>query len=215
MPPSTDNVSQWGYNEEMLELIHAHRNGWVLDAGAGLKTVYYDNVVNLEIVDYPTTDVLSLGECLPFKTDVFDAALSVAVLEHVRDPFAYARELIRVLKPGGTLLAVAPFLQPLHGYPDHFYNMTSSGLRNLFEGPLIIEATRVAGHPIAALTWFLGAYLRGLPAPTAAAFERLSVAELVCNAEMLHAESFVRDLTPAACEELACANAIVARKPRA
>jgi hypothetical protein len=25
-----------------------------------------------------------------------------------------------------------PFLQPLHGYPHHYYNMTGEGLRNLF-----------------------------------------------------------------------------------
>src|SRR5262249_23241494 len=36
VPPPTDNVSQWGYNAEMLELIHAQRGGWVLDSGAGL-----------------------------------------------------------------------------------------------------------------------------------------------------------------------------------
>jgi len=37
------------------------------DAGACKKRAYYDNVVNLEIVPYDTTDVLGVGEVLPFS----------------------------------------------------------------------------------------------------------------------------------------------------
>jgi hypothetical protein len=32
-------------------------DGLVLDCGAGLRDIYFDNVVNYEIVDYDTTDV--------------------------------------------------------------------------------------------------------------------------------------------------------------
>jgi SAM-dependent methyltransferase len=109
---------------------------------AGLRDIYYDNVVNYEIVDYDTTDVIGPGERLPFRDGVFDAVISIAVLEHVRDPFACAAEIVRVLKPGGELVCSVPFLQPLHGYPHHYYNMTPQGLRALFERSLLIP-TRV------------------------------------------------------------------------
>jgi len=127
----TDAVSSNGYDAHALALIERHAAGLVLDCGAGRRSDYYDNVVNFEIVDYETTDVRGVGEALPFVDGSFDAVLSLAVLEHVKDPFRCAREIARVLKPGGELMCCVPFLQPLHGYPHHYYNMTHQGLRNL------------------------------------------------------------------------------------
>lgn len=103
-----------------------------MENGCGLISIYYPNVVNLENVDYPTTDVVSIGGKLPFKSNVFDAVFSLVVLKHVKNPFEWAKQMTRVFKPGGTLYAVVPFLQPFYGYADHYYNMTSSGLKNLF-----------------------------------------------------------------------------------
>ena len=42
--------------------------------------------------------------------EVFDAVLSADVLEHVPDIDAALRETVRILKPGGKLLATFPFL---------------------------------------------------------------------------------------------------------
>ena len=106
----------------------------MLTAAPGCVTPL-DNVVNYEIVDYDTTDVIGLGDTLPFNDCVFDAVISIAVLEHVRYPFACAAEIVRVLKRGGELECSVPFLQPLHGYPHHYYNMTSQGLRHFSTQP--------------------------------------------------------------------------------
>jgi SAM-dependent methyltransferase len=43
-------------------------------------------------------------ESLPFEDGAFDLVLCTQVLEHVVDPPAVMRELVRVLEPGGTLL---------------------------------------------------------------------------------------------------------------
>jgi|TARA_B100000315_G_scaffold210208_1_gene206327 SAM-dependent methyltransferase len=125
---ATENVSDHPYGPPSLEPIHRHRDGLVLDCGAGSKSMDYANVVNVEIVPYPSTDVLTVGQALPFQDESFDAVLSLSVLEHVSDPCRCAAEIARVLKPGGELICVVPFLQPLHGYPNHFFNMTSEGL---------------------------------------------------------------------------------------
>jgi 2-polyprenyl-6-hydroxyphenyl methylase/3-demethylubiquinone-9 3-methyltransferase len=45
---------------------------------------------------------------LPFETASFDAAVSVEVLEHLFAPQETAREILRVLKPGGVLFATVP-----------------------------------------------------------------------------------------------------------
>ncbi|MEM1047322.1 MAG: class I SAM-dependent methyltransferase [Pseudomonadota bacterium] len=42
---------------------------------------------------------------LPFEDGVFDIAMTAHVLEHLPDPRAALREMVRVLKPGGLLIA--------------------------------------------------------------------------------------------------------------
>jgi len=161
-------------------MISRHAEGLVLDCGAGLRDVYYENVVNYEIVDYDTTDVIGLGEALPFEDNVFDAVISIAVLEHVRNPFACAAEIIRVLKPGGELVCSVPFPQPLHGYPHHYYNMTTQGLRALFERALIIDDLSVVseGLPVWSLTWIIRSWAEGLDEPARSEFLSMRLGDL-------------------------------------
>ena len=161
----TDAVSSNPYYPEVLDYIAANPDKWILDAGSGLRQTYYENVVNFEIVPYDTTDVLGVGEVLPFQDGVFDLVVSIAVLEHVRDPFRCASELYRVLRPGGHLFVAVPFLQPFHGYPNHFYNMTSAGVRNLFREPLLHVDQYVPPElkPLWVPAWFFALWGAGLP----------------------------------------------------
>lgn len=210
----TENISANDYDPVALNIIEQFKNGIILDNGCGLRNVYYENVVNFEIVDYPTTDILGIGEKLPFKTDIFDAVFSLAVLEHVRNPFECAQEIVRVLKPGGILYVAVPFLQPFHGYPDHYYNMTSSGLKNLFSDKLqIIECSvPLSGLPIWCLSWFLNSYIRGLPEKVAEEFKNMKVSDLLNQPIEYLEEDFVRQLSLEANEELACVNCLIAKK---
>ena len=211
----TDNVSANNYDETATTLIAQHPDGWILDCGAGLRPTYFDNIVNFEICSYPTTDVRGVGERLPFRDDTFDVVFSFAVLEHVRDPFACAREISRVLKPGGRLYCVVPFLQPLHGYPSHYFNMTHEGLRSLFEAELTIEKQEViaSGLPIWTLTWFLNRWAAQLPAAAREEFLEQKIGDLLADSRTYFDRSFVRDLPESARFELASTTALQARKP--
>ncbi len=211
---STASISANDYDPISLQLIEQLANGLILDNGCGLRNFYYPNVVNLDIVDYPTTDVISIGEKLPFKSNSFDAVFSLAVLEHVKNPFECAKEITRVLKPGGTLYAAVPFLQPFHGYPDHYYNMTSSGLKNLFSELEALECTvELPGLPIAALTWFLNSYVQGLPQPIAKSFKEMKIGDLLAHPNSYMDQDFVTFLHPQTNEELASCNYLIAKKP--
>ena len=209
-------VSGHGYDAEVLDLVRANADGLVLDCGAGRRDIYYSNVVNFEIVDYDTTDVLGVGEALPFKDDSFDAVLSIAVLEHVRDPFQCAREIARVLKPGGRLFCAMPFLQPAHGYPHHYFNATPQGLKRLFEDALDTQEPVVtpAFHPVWALSWILNSWSRGLDPATREKFETMTVAELMRDPWPHMQEGFVANLSAEAQRELACGSVLRARKPQ-
>jgi len=45
---------------------------------------------------------------LPYDDDSLDAVVSVEVIEHVEDQFAFVRELARVVKPGGRVVVTTP-----------------------------------------------------------------------------------------------------------
>lgn len=213
----TENVSAHDYDSHALRFIRDHEDGWILDCGAGLRPTYYDNVVNFEICPYATTDVRGVGERLPFRDGVFDAVFSFAVLEHVKDPFACAREMARVLKPGGRLYCVVPFLQPFHAYPHHYYNMSHMGLRNLFADTLEVESQEVngGGTPIFTLTWILRQWLAGLPPETRRQMEAMRVADLAVSPLELWDRPFVTQLPPEKNFELASTTSLFARKPAA
>lgn len=211
-----ENVSGHGYDAEVLALVEANASGLVLDCGAGRRDIYFANVVNFEIVDYDTTDVLGVGEALPFEDASFDAVISIAVLEHVRDPFQCAREISRVLKPGGALFCAMPFLQPVHGYPHHYFNATPQGLKRLFEDELDTKEPEVtpAFHPAWALSWILNSWSRGLDAATREKFETMTVAELMRDPWPHMQDGFIANLSRDAQRELASGSVLRATKPR-
>lgn len=54
-------------------------------------------------------DVLLVPETeVPFPDDAFDVVLAINFLEHIEDDETYFREMLRVLKPGGRFLMMAP-----------------------------------------------------------------------------------------------------------
>lgn len=86
---------------------------------------------------------LDLDVCsIELPDESFDCVICLEVLEHVAHPFAAARELERVLRPGGSLFLTTPFLTGYHGhlasasgshddFPD-FWRFTHQGLERLF-----------------------------------------------------------------------------------
>jgi SAM-dependent methyltransferase len=214
---STQNVSAHPYDQDATRIINqvGQKGGMVLDCGAGFRRINKEIVINLEIVDYPTTDILAVGQALPFRKASFDAILSLAVLEHVSDPFKCASELVRVLKPGGILYCVVPFLQPEHGYPNHYYNMTRQGLANLFTDKMQLERhfVPVSGMPVHSLIWFLREYHRCLPKTLKERFSRLSIGELIrMKPENLIEENYVRELNEEGRWTLASTTAVILKK---
>jgi SAM-dependent methyltransferase len=64
------------------------------------------------------------GEALPVRTASVDVCYSSNVLEHVRSPWTMTAEMVRVTRPGGTiLLSFTPWLSPWGGHetaPWHY-----------------------------------------------------------------------------------------------
>jgi SAM-dependent methyltransferase len=62
------------------------------------------------------------GECLPFADDSFDLVMALDVIEHIHDDQAAVAELVRVARPGATVLITVPahpFLWSAHDEALH------------------------------------------------------------------------------------------------
>lgn len=156
------------------------RGGIALDVGAGRRSFGADGLVQLEICTYPFTDVVNQGELLPFRDESFDFVFSLAVTEHVRRPWVLAAEMQRVLKPGGQMVVDSAFMQPLHGYPRHYFNMTNAALRDLF-CQLDVDELKPAAyqHPYFGLSWMLGSLFRDLGEPDRRRLADMTVGQLL------------------------------------
>jgi SAM-dependent methyltransferase len=136
--------------------------GLVLNLSAGGTRERQPNVIELETAIFKHTDVIGDVHSLPFLDDSFDAVLAMNAFEHYRDPFTAAKEIYRVLKPGGRVLIHTAFLQPLHEPPWHFYNATKYGVLEWFTQ---FETTSIKVsenfNPVYALSWFCHQILQG------------------------------------------------------
>lgn len=213
-----EDISAHHYDPVALDIVEEVRRkgGKVLDCGAGLRPRVDAAVVCLEVIPLPSTDVLAVNQKLPFRNAVFDAVFSLNVLEHVTDPFASAAELVRVLKPGGTLYCCIPFLQPEHGYPHHYFNATRSGLKQLFpeDFEVLQHVVPGSGEPVWALHWFLSWYAQHLPAAESQTFLQLRIKDILEKPPLsLLGESWVQRLSDEGKWKLASTTAAVFRKP--
>lgn len=107
-------------------------------AGSGAKWIRVD------VAAAACPDVVGRAERLPFADGSFDAALSTQLLGLVDDPWAMARELARVLRPGGTAWISAPAAWPYDSARvEHRFGEPQ--LRALFSGLNVQEVVCQGG----------------------------------------------------------------------
>lgn len=130
-----------GWPRRFDELVAAMPpDGRAMDCGGGDRCYGDPRVINMEVSEYPTVDVVASVLDIPFPDDHFDVILSQAVLEHVPDPQLAVNEMARVLKPGGRLYIEAAYMQPGHLWPHHYFNICPNGLAHLVRDLTVIES---------------------------------------------------------------------------
>ena len=129
-------------------------DGLVLNLSAGGSLRKDPKVVELEAGIFRHTDLLADAHNLPFVDGAFAAVLALNAFEHYRDPVTVAREIARVLRPGGRVFIHTAFLQPLHESPRHFYNATRFGILEWFSD-FQTETLRVSDNfnPVHTVAW--------------------------------------------------------------
>ena len=198
------------------EEIAANPDKRYLDLGCGFRSQLYPNCLYVEVYPSLTADVIVPPTCsYPLRSECFDGIGCFAVLEHVTEPWAVVAEIHRMLRPGGRCFIDWPFLQPVHGYPSHYYNATRHGLERIFADKFDIEACRTEPFqtPDFTISWVLGKFVRELPVKKQDLIKGMTVGDLIVqppNGEFWRA--ILHGLPDQLVSEFACGNTLIATK---
>ena len=160
--------------------------GTLIDVGCGSGRLHrelrglFGRYIGLDLVAFPGTPgevprvLTDLEGGLPIADGVADVAAAVETIEHLENPRALVRELVRITRPGGLVLVTTPnqlsalsFLtlifrrrfaafQDVH-YPAHRTALLEVDLRRIFrESGLVEPAVHFTHHsriPLSAVTY--------------------------------------------------------------
>lgn len=155
-----DNLSQTGFSfetsllprlKQFLEACNS-TDAVVIDFGCGTKPYAYlfedfqGAYLGLDVYSGKTVDLVYDGKQIPLENESVDLVFSSSVFEHVEDIAYSLQEISRVLKPGGSLIAVVPFMGHVHGTPFDYHRPTRFGWESLLKksfndfGEITVEA---------------------------------------------------------------------------
>lgn len=106
-----------------------------LDVGSydvnGTYRSLFTDYTGTDIAAGKNVDVVCEEYELPFSGSEFEVVISGQTLEHTKAFWVWVKELARVLRPGGTLLLVAPWTYGIHRYPVDCWRILPDGMRYL------------------------------------------------------------------------------------
>lgn len=127
--------SAWRMNKFIVKTAkQCRKNTNLLDVGAGqcqykkyfLHTNYIsqDSCIGDKNWDWSQINIVSEIYNIPLKSGNIDNILCTEVLEHLKYPHLAFKEMSRLLKKGGKLHIIAPFIWGEHQKPNDFFRYT-------------------------------------------------------------------------------------------
>jgi SAM-dependent methyltransferase len=99
--------TEW-YEEIVMQL--APGKSLELGGGSGNLKEFAPNVVSTDIVPLPWLDAVVDAQDLPFAEQSFDNIVLFDVLHHIENVSLFFNEALRVLRPGGRLAMMEPYV---------------------------------------------------------------------------------------------------------
>lgn len=127
------------YSSKMLEVgafadhrldILGNENFWSLEYHA----------MNLEGQVHPRVIIGDITNCPQIPDNSFDFIYSLDCFEHINKPWLAAKEITRILKPGGLAYIITLFAWRYHKAPEDYFRYTPFGLISIFDGLEALEA---------------------------------------------------------------------------
>lgn len=129
----------------------------VLDVGSKrhLKQATYKTIVESFKMKYTGFDAEE-GECVDIVGDVYcmskrpwmhlDIVISGQMLEHLEHPREAVDQMCSILKPGGMIILIAPYVHTEHRYPIDCWRFLPDGMKSLLRGLVSEVQSNLVGN---------------------------------------------------------------------
>ncbi len=117
--------------------------GRVVEIGSGCGGLkeFIPRSIASDIFLTPWVDLVMTAESLPFQAGSLSGLIGVDVLHHMERPLAFFQEAARVLKAGGKLILLDPYVSWGSWVPWHLFHHEKCSMREPFDlsGPFVAE----------------------------------------------------------------------------
>lgn len=123
--------------EESLMVEFKSLNGEILDLASGsasYSSILPDNIVLVKTDLNPKNENTVRVDCdqkLPFEDSRFNGVLFINALYTLNDREAFVKEVYRVIRPGGRLIMVSPFIANEMPEPHDYCRLSYEGISKL------------------------------------------------------------------------------------
>lgn len=100
-----------------------------LGSGCGGLKESIPGVIQTDIFPTPWVDVVTTAERLPFAGGSLDGLIGLDVLHHLEEPLRFFHEAARVLRAGGRLVLIDPYVSLGSWVPWHYLHHEACSMR--------------------------------------------------------------------------------------
>ena len=127
---------------DLLSCVEGREPVVELGAGPGFLGEFRPGVIATDVHLSPWVDVVADGCALPFRDGSVGAVIMTDVLHHLPHPLDFLREMSRVLRPGGRVAMIEPWISPFSFLVYRYLHHEDCSLRVDVANPFGASAKR-------------------------------------------------------------------------
>src|SRR5436309_252653 len=97
---------------QLLDCLHGLQPIVEIGSGPGFFKEYFPRLISTDIVPSAYIDIVSDASSLPFRACSVGALVMLDALHHLPRPLEFMAEAGRILRPGGRLAMIEPWITP-------------------------------------------------------------------------------------------------------